>query len=73
MSKVEIRQKHRIHELEAALRPFAFNVPGVKPDLRAAEGTDAIWLYCGTEGHGQEPPHLRPGDFTRARQVMKTE
>ncbi|MEE8607917.1 MAG: hypothetical protein V3S55_09940 [Nitrospiraceae bacterium] len=59
MSKVEIRQKRRIQELEDALRPFA----EVKVD---GEG-DAVWLYRGHSAVAQEPPHLHPQDFLMAQ------
>ena len=61
MSKVEIRQKRRIRQLEEALRPFA-HTP------LAPAGADAIWLYSGTRI--RDDADLVPEDFTRARTTL---
>ena len=63
MSKVEIRQKKRIRQLEEALRPFAAVPP--EPDYPSAP----IYFYVGQDCAGCDVL-LRTDDFTRARVAL---
>ncbi len=72
MSKIEIRQKRRIRELEAALRPFADVTPAA--DVREVKDIYpdkcGIWLYAGEWTEGQESPHLLADHFENARRLF---
>ncbi len=60
MSKLEIRQKQRIRNLEEALRPFAEIVVPTEGD---------VWFYVGVAQEGF-PAELHTRDFTKARVAM---
>ena len=75
MSKLEIRQRRRIHELEEALAPFA---RVVIPDefyntdfLGDNRGGD-VWLYVG-RAQESHPGDLHTDDFFMARYLVRTD